>query len=163
MRSKRNSIYRMPSTWMLVPPSQIKELTQTFQAVRALPWLLVLIPGLLIFLGAGIGGRGLRGFVGWTGAAFAAGGLLALSTPFFLKDVLLKALLLQPWEQSIQTHLPVPQPFLHNWLFEHLLPFFRASTAPIFSSVETVGLYVTLAGVLAFGVSFFLSAPANKE
>jgi len=153
LRSKRLALYHMPRR-IYILPQQPKDhpLRSWITGIAHVPWLLFALPMLLILLGAAVGGAGLRGFCQWSGGATLLGGLLALPTPFLLKDVLLKAYLLTPWQANLQAELPIHPKILHHWLHEHTLPFFRGISAPLFSSVETVALIICIAGIGLLGL-----------
>lgn len=161
MRSKYTAIMQMPSQVVLIPESRKNELLAFFRYGNWLPWLLLLLPLVFFLIGGIISGGGLRWFFHASGGATLLGGLLALPTPFVLKDLLLKTLLLKPWEESIRLQLQLPQPDLHNWLFEQVLPTTQTLTAPLFQAVETTAMVTCLGGIILIGLGFLFPARKN--
>lgn len=160
LKSKRSSVAKMPRQVTLLPGSEV--MTQApWKILEWLPLILILLPAFFVLLSSGVGGTGFRGFLQWSGFWIGVSGLLTLPTPFLLKDVVLKGLLLEPWNSSVQMHAPILQPTLHRWLFQEVLPLFRTLSTPFFSSVETTSLFVCILGGVLFALGFMVRPKAE--
>lgn len=156
----------------LVAESQIKDqqillrgqdIPAAFVGIRVASvglWFVFLLPLIFLLIAAGIGGIHRRSKLRWLGIATFVGGIVPLSVSWFIKDIGLRLMMMDPWQWNLSQYSNFWTSKANQVLVEKVSIVANQTMAPIFSSVFSVASVVTLLGVLFFILSW---AASNKE
>ncbi|TNE48479.1 MAG: hypothetical protein EP343_15425 [Deltaproteobacteria bacterium] len=126
-------------------------------------WFLFLFPLIFLALAAGIGGTSRSGKLRWFGLATLVGGIIPLSISWFVKDIGMRLMLMDPTKINLSEYSQFWTSKANQVLVDKLVVITDQTVAPIFQSVFTVAASVTIVGLLFVVLSFVASDNNNKK
>lgn len=153
---------QIPDREPLFRPDQAPPPLDFVPQSRVLVWLLFLAPCLVIALGAGLAGRGGKGFLGWSGGTVLTGGLLALATAWVAGGWLLPLVGWDParWDAGPDAHLWTTE--AGRLLARQVVATLDDFLGPLFGDVQTVGLGVSVVGLVFVILAMVAPRPARS-